>query len=66
MLYHICIMIFSVDLGRYGISRNKDLDICGLWYNICEKSEHCPEIMHLNMVGNDKRHKGLQNKLLLF
>ena len=33
MLYLTCVMITSVDLACYRLSRAKDLDIWGLWYN---------------------------------
>ena len=32
MLYLTCTMISSVDLASDGVSRAKDLGICGLWY----------------------------------
>ena len=32
MLYLTCIMISSVDLAHYGVTRAKDLSIWGLWY----------------------------------
>ena len=34
MLHLTCTTITSVDLAHYGVSRAKDLGICGLWHKI--------------------------------